>query len=224
MISTEQARLLSELQQRIERYQPILEEEFDVNLGKVVARPFGARAWLRKMRDRSLVQASRRGGFGLNRRLMLRCEWALIYLPACFLVWFRHWYPQFMMRWDDDEPAILVPFRGWMRKDHRRRIAQLDQWAVHEMAHGIWHRIADDSAVEHGRRWRVWNEGFAHYVADVHLRPHYPAGAIIDEEWSPMRLEGRRLVAKVVDHHGAAMLKRVPRDWRQHDRTIDHPV
>lgn len=71
-----------------------------------------------------------------------------------------------------------------------------------------------------GPRWRVWNEGFAHFVADEHFRDLYPPGATVDEDWSGFREEGKRLVSELVGREGREVLRRVPTHWLEFDAQV----
>ena len=85
------------------------------------------------------------------------------------------------------------------------------------MAHGVWARLAADQDDSHSRRWRLWNEGFAHYIADIHMIELYPNTAVVATEFSEFRERGLRLVNELVDEHGSAVLRTVPTRWPEFD-------
>jgi hypothetical protein len=210
---------LERMQQCIDRYQPLLEREFGVELGDVTAQPLRVREWVDDVLDRATLafheESLRKHKRPPKRtaRLLFGLERRLVRLPAAAFVWFRFWYPQLAMQWRDESRAILVSFLGWSTDDYCENAARIDQYVVHELAHGIWDRLAGDAEHDRGRVWRQWNEGFAHYLADVHLRGHYPAEAVVNEDWPAFRREGKRRVGEVVDQQGTHILRRVPVDW-----------
>jgi hypothetical protein len=219
----QQHEFLHALQQRIDRYKPVLEQEFDVVLGDVAAAPLSSRKWLASIfakSDRELHAAtvSRYGRPPTATRLCLHeLEKLLLRLPAlAYLAW-RQWYPDFYVKWDDDARQVLVSFSGWSVAAYAKRIPSLDQIAVHEMAHGVWDRLAQDQRSSHSRRWRMWNEGFAHYIADIHMKPRYPPTAVVATEFSESRKRALRLVDELVDEFGSQILRSVPQRWPEFD-------
>lgn len=220
------AKFLSAMQQRIDRYKPTLEKEFAISLGAVAARPIRVVAWLNSMFEKSMrtyheQHLAKHGRPPTSiRRFLLALERNLIWCPAFVFLYIRLWYPDFMMKWDDDTPAVMVSFIGWSDIDYQDKIPRLDQWIVHEMAHGVWSQIARDHRGDRNRRWWLWNEGFAHYVADVHMRDRYPAEATIDVAWSKSRQAGKQMVADIVRRHGRDVLKTIPAQWPEYDAMV----
>ena len=85
------------------------------------------------------------------------------------------------------------------------------------MAHGVWECIAKDYYEDHDRRWRLWNEGFAHYLADIHFRDAYPSDATLDDDWSEFRKRGKQLVSDLVNQRGVGCLREIPKRWSEFD-------
>ncbi len=221
--SSRQSAFLELIQERVDRYKPILEDDFGVTLGAVAAMPLRAAERINSAFGKSDSQLHKEC-LDKHGRPPLPIRWALhqlekviVWLPAYALVWFRYWYPDFMMKWDSATPAVLVSFAGWSAEDYHRHAAKLDQWTVHEMAHGVWSQLAQDEDDDHTGRWRLWNEGFAHYLADVYMRKAYPVDTRIDLDWSKFRLEGKQLVTDVVDRNGQDSLRTIPTHWQHLD-------
>jgi hypothetical protein len=212
---------LERMQQCIARYQPLLQQEFGVELGHVTAEPLRVRQWVDDVLARADVafheESLRKHKRPPSRtaRLLFEVEKHLTRLPASALVWLRFWYPQLIMQWHDERRVILVSFLGWSAADYHENVACIDQYVVHELAHGIWDRLAGEEHHNRDRVWRQWNEGFAHYLADIHFRGRYPSEAVIYEDWSAYRREGRQKVAELVCRHGEGVLRRIPAEWRQ---------
>lgn len=118
------------------------------------------------------------------------------------------------MQWDRKSNSVTIPFLGWTLSDFEKNAALIDQWTAHELTHGIWERIAKDNDDSHGKDWRFWNEGFSHYVADIHMRPHYPSDLELCNDWSAFRIDGREAVSKVVEKQGQDALRTLPVRWR----------
>lgn len=49
------------------------------------------------------------------------------------------------------------------------------------------------------------------------MRDDYPAGTIIDEDWSAFRKHAKARVAAVVEQHGTEILKQIPKRWPEFD-------
>jgi hypothetical protein len=217
---------LGELQICIDRYQPILEREFSVQLGEVAAEPLRIQQWLASIYTRSDEELNtcwmlKRGCPPSAMRTCLhRFEKRLLWVPALVFLALRTWLPRYYFRWRETPPAVLVSLSGWRRIDFVRIRQELDQLTVHELAHGVWDRIASVSEGEHTRRWRLWNEGFCHYIADIHFRKHYPPEAVVSDQFSAFRIRGRDLVKEVVDMQGPEALKSVPLRWMDFHATL----
>lgn len=218
---SEQADFLNRVQQCIDRYQPLLEQEFGVELGDVTAEPLCVREWVDDVLARAAVlfhegsQRKHNRPPGRVARALFETEKRLIRVPAYVTCWFRFWYPQLIMQWRDEPRVILVSFLGWSAENYRENAARIDQYVVHEMAHGVWDRLAGEEPFDKPRGWRQWNEGFAHYLADIHFRDHYPSETVIFEEWSDFRRESKCHVAQLVCRHGPDVLRRIPTEWQQ---------
>lgn len=218
--------LLEQLQQRIDRYQPLLEHEFKVSLGRVVAAPLRVEELIDHAFDeaRKLLwreSFARRGRApDVWRRLLFATEKLLVRLPvhACLLL--RFWFPELVMKWRSEPPAILVSLYGWSAKDRQLNVKRFDQYAVHELAHGVWSCLAVSGPTDREARWWLWNEGFAHYLADVHLRAAYPSDAEVNAKWSAKRERARSLVARLVESRGEEILREIPRRWQEFDSEL----
>jgi hypothetical protein len=222
-LHSRQAVFLEQTQQAIGRYQPILERRFGVSLGDVVAKPLAVREFIKSIywkSDELMLRSSlakHRGPPTQLRRVLHRFEKVILWLPACILVSLRFWLPNLIMKWSGNPPAILISFMGWSSADYETNADRIAQWAVHEMAHGVWQQLAQDEFEVHDRRWKLWNEGFAHYIADVYMRDAYPTKTKLSEEWSQFRRRGRQLVSDAVARHGIEALRRIPTNWRDFD-------
>jgi hypothetical protein len=218
-----QHEVLQMLQQRIDRYKPILERQFDVALGDVVAAPLRSTEWLAYIyaeSDRELHAAamSQHGRPPTTiRRGLHQLEKLLLWLPALAFLAIRQWYPDYFLKWRDDTRQVLVSFAGWSGTDYQEIVPKLDQLAVHEMAHGVWDRLAGDQKETHSRRWRLWNEGFAHYIADIHMAEFYPATAVVATDFSEFRRQGLRMVSELVGRYDWTILRSVPTRWPEFD-------
>jgi hypothetical protein len=216
-----QTDFLERMQQCIARYQPLLEQEFGVELGDVAVQPLRVLEYVDDAIARATVllheESLRKHKRPPSRTTLalFELEKRLVRLPASAYVWFRFWHPQLIMQWRDEPRVILVSFLGWSAADYRENVARLDQWVVHELAHGVWNRLNGEEHRDGDRSWRKWNEGFAHYLADIHLRGHYPLEAVLFEEWSAFRREARCQVAELVCRHGPGVLPRIPTEWQQ---------
>jgi hypothetical protein len=218
-----QAEFLCRLQECIDRYQPILEKEFRVSLGPVRAKRLVVSEFIRHCLDQAAelrrLEAIRKRGRPPTRlrRTLHAVEATVVYVPAYALLSVRFRLPDLMMKWVDEPPAVAVSLSGWSAADYERNARRLDQWTVHELAHGVWSRIAADRHQDHGRSWRIWNEGFAHCLADVHLRPAYPPQETLNTDWTGDRQLGRRLVAERVARDGPLVLREIPLRWAELD-------
>lgn len=226
-----QRELLDQLQQRIDRYQPLLEHEFKVSLGRVVAAPLRVgelvdHAFEKSRQSLWRESFTRRGRPpDVWRRLLFATEKLLVRLPAqaCFCL--RFWFPALVMKWRCEPPAILVSLYGWSAKDRQLNVKRFDQYAVHELAHGVWSRLAVGGPEDREARWWLWNEGFAHYLADTHLRAAYPSDAEVNAKWSAKRERARSLVTNLVATRGGAVLREIPQRWPEFDSQLtDRPA
>jgi hypothetical protein len=176
-----QREFIERIQQCIDRYQPILEEEFRVDLGNVAAKPLIVGEFINHCFAKGREQLRRETQAKHGREpTSLRWAWyrleELVTWPLGYLlIYLRFWFPEFIMKSFSNPPAVIVSFLGWSKNDFRKPTVCLDQWTVHELAHNVWCCLAEDEFEDHDRRWRIWNEGFAHYVADVTMRHHYPS-------------------------------------------------
>ena len=220
---SQQVDFLERMQQCINHYKPILEHDFAVSLGPIVAKPLLARELINSVFAKA-ADMMHRESIGKHKRpptrllrILFGVEKTLLWLPMCALMYIRFWYPRLVMKWKDDPPTIFVSFSGWSDDDYRDNTQKIDQWSVHEMAHGIWDRIANDEHQDHDRRWRLWNEGFAHFVADVHFCESYPPEVTVNDDWSDFRQQGKQLVCEVVNGQGNEILREIPTRWREFD-------
>jgi hypothetical protein len=218
-----QQEILQMLQQRIDRYRPILEQQFDIVLGDVVAAPLRSTEWLAYIYAKSdcelhaaAMSKHSRPPTAIRRGLH-QLEKLLLWLPALAFLAFRQWYPGYFFKWRDDTRQVMVSFAGWSRTDYLEIVPMLDQLAVHEMAHGVWDRLAGDRKETRSRRWLLWNEGFAHYIADVHMAAQYPATAVVATDFSEFRRQGLQMVSELVDRYGWTILRSVPARWTEFD-------
>jgi len=124
------------------------------------------------------------------------------------------------MKWRSEPPAILVSLYGWSAKDRQLNVKRFDQYAVHELAHGVWSCLAVGGPTDREARWWLWNEGFAHYLADTHLRAAYPSDAEVSAKWSAKRERARSQVARLVESRGEEILREIPRRWQEFDSEL----
>ena len=152
-----QTDFLQRVQQSIGRYQPMLEREFGVSLGNVQARPLVVREFLEAIihqaRTRLHTSSSPRANLS---RCLFELERRAIWLPATAFLYIRFWLPQLMMKWSEPPPLILVSFLGWKHTDFEKNRSRIEPWAVHELAHGVWQRLAPRNEPRN-RDWWLWN-------------------------------------------------------------------
>ena len=220
--SERKAAFLRQTSECIARYQPKLEEAFGVELGEVVARELTVWNWTRdQMRFGKEVWL-------LNReiqrgrpprwweRLLIELQGLIIPVVLFVPVWFRFWAPELLMKWSGRERCIYIPFHGWDRTYFEENAAKIDQWVVHELAHAAWEALGGDHETGgDGHTWRMWDEGFAHYVADEWFQDFYQSGTVLTEDWSEFRKEGKRKIAALVAEKGDRILAEIPTRWRE---------
>lgn len=215
------ARFLARIQQSIDHYLPLLEQDFQVRLEDVDARELKLGFWFhsklepmrRQMRRECRAKHNRAPGRWREAWFTLQFRFAVIvfWIP----LYIRFWLPEFIMQWDRRTASVTIPFFGWFHSDFKKNAAFIEQWTIHEMAHGIWERIAQDNDGDQDSAWRFWNEGFAHYVADIHMQKRYPEDHELCENWSKSRLARRNAVSRVIEEKGTEFLKLIPKQWSQ---------
>lgn len=219
---------LEAIDERVHRYQPILESTFDVSLGGVRPHEIRTREWLDRVLQKGESEWQRRFEAKNRKPSAIEATWhrsevALVRRLALPVIAFRFWWPDFIMMWDDELHAVCISFSGWSRSDYAANRNQLDQYVVHELAHGVWDALGEqrDSVEETWREWRAWrnwNEGFCHFIADAHFVEHYPEGYQLHEDWSSFRIRARQRVADLVEECGAGVLRDLPGRWREFER------
>ena len=212
---------LGRVQQSIGCWQPTLEQKFRVALGNVQAKPLIVRDFVNTIIERARTQSALSSPPRSSRfkHLLFELERRTVWLPALAFVYLRFWLPELVMKWSEPPPVILVSFLGWKKADFEKNQTRIDQWTVHELAHGIWRRLAPENERRDGN-WRLWNEGFAHYVADVHFRAQYPSNAVI-ENWSGVRSRAKERITHALQAHGPGILREIPSRWQELDQQFN---
>ncbi len=113
--------------------------------------------------------------------------------------------------------SIYVPFHYMNRfddLDFKDRERKLDQVVVHELSHRLWYALEGDKSS--GRNWRVWNEGFAGYCADVHFADLYHQDFEVEQtNGFGIHARGKEKVEELVEKYGTQILLEVPKKWEQ---------
>jgi len=216
---------------RISRYCPVIELEFGICLGDVRPRELRTGDWLDAFVEGFWAEWPRhilaKKGRAPSRfeEVLARAEATLIRAVAPPFLFLRFWWPDLFMQWNERDSSIWIAFYGWSREDYERNMLRIDQYVVHEMAHGVWNRIARaernrlGESMKAWRRWRLWSEGFAHYLADVHFRGCYPPHVVVSEDWSDFRKRGKHLVVELVKSRGSDVLREIPLRWAEYTAT-----
>jgi hypothetical protein len=206
----------------VDRYQPRLESELGVDLGVVAVRELSAWKWMRGLmkngKEAWLLKREMQKGRPpvFWERWFINIQAAIVPIILFVPVWFRFWAPALLMKWDRREGCIYVPFHGWDATYFKENSVKIDQWVVHEMAHGVWEELSsEEGSGDANPLWGLWNEGFAHYVADELFRDIYPPGTPLTDDWSEFRKEGKRRIATLVKEKGTRILVEIPARWRE---------
>jgi len=124
--------------------------------------------------------------------------------------------------------SIYVPFyfsNRFMDIDFKEREKTLDNDIVHEISHKLWYALDGEEQedkkeireiLKESKDWRLWNEGFASYFADIYFKNLYPEGIEIrNHRDSGIYGRGIRKVEEVIRKQGEEILLEIPTRWKE---------
>lgn len=212
---------LGKVREKVSYYQPRIEEVCEVELGDIQVQDM--RYWLanstRNRIEREFEEYANREGREPSK--LAKGFIASPILTARFLATPLIW--TFMNLWGFEmkhgNSTIYVPFsymNRFMDLDFKKREEGLDQAVVHEMSHTLWYSLGGDGSDNSRRNWRLWNEGFATYCADVHFAGIYPESFKVDQtKGSGIYQRGKAKVEELVQRYGKDIVLEVPKRWQE---------
>ena len=115
--------------------------------------------------------------------------------------------------------SIYIPFYFQNRFadiDFQIREKELDQSVVHELSHKLWHNLGGNRHDDFQRNWRIWNEGFATYCADIYFANLYPDDfQTYQGKWAGVHGRGKEKVEELVEKYGKDIILEIPKRWEE---------
>ena len=211
---------LEKARERVANYKPQIEDAFEVNLGNIKVKDFKeyiGDQWTKLNEEFSIKNMDeRKKPFTRIEKAVLEAIgltvkglWSLLMPPVMLLI-----APEAK----HNEGTIYFPFYFQNRfedPDFKKREKELDQVVVHELSHSLWYALGGEKEDKTKLPWRLWNEGFATYYADIHFVQLYPANYEVRNLGSPSHKNGKEKVRQIVKSHGEEVLREIPKRWRE---------
>lgn len=211
--------VLDKVRQKVDYYQPRIEERCQIELGKVEVKD--NKEWLsdtlyNSAHKKAINEALKQGRVPTGMDF-----WT--YHSAASMGEMILAVPLFMfnairgadMRYHDN--TIYMPFNcvnRFMDSNFGGRLKKLDYAVVHELSHGLWDKLSGDKEEKTPfREYRRWFEGFATYGADVFFADFYPKKT---EKYSDLKeayIEGKKKIEELVERYGKEIVLEVPKRW-----------
>ena len=220
-------KFLEMVRDKVNYYQPMIENRCGVNLGKINVRDnkgWASDIFYKEAPLEALENAWKQG------KTPTELDYTLSFIGASFsefisfipvkiydafsLAQLRHY-----------DHTIYVPF-NYMNKfvdlDFKDRIKRLDYSVVHELSHSLWDRLSsrklfgEDNKTQ--KKSNIWNEGFATYCAHDFFVDFYPKNYERPEDLLKVYAEGKKKVEKVIENHGKWALFDIPKKWKEFEK------
>ncbi|MBI5347272.1 MAG: hypothetical protein HZB66_01535 [Candidatus Aenigmarchaeota archaeon] len=218
---TKKEAFLEKARNKVACYKPKMEEACNVDMGEVHVKDFKYWAgdfFRDRLQDEYREYAEREGHEPSKfARGMLASPILTARAIAEPLLWL------FMSSWGAEmkhyNSSIYIPFyfqNRVMDMDFKRMEKRLDQSIVHELSHNLWYCLGGNKTADSRRDWKLWNEGFAYYCADIHFADLYPEDFEVKRtKGSGIRRRGKEKVGELVAKYGEKILLEVPKRWTE---------
>jgi len=201
---------LAKTREKVIQYKPKIEERFAVNMGEIHVKDF--KYYLREYTKDQLQEEYQKyaekvgrepSGFTKGILAFPTLTGITIGRPLCWLIMslsggmMKHY-----------NSTLYVPFyyiNQFNDMDFKNRERRLDQTVVHELSHKLWYSLGGNESSE--RNWRLWNEGFAGYCAEVYFADLYPEDFEAEQTRGfGVHAKGKQKVEELVESHGKQIL------------------
>lgn len=203
---------------KVAHYKPRIEEICDVDMGEVDVKDF--RYWggdyIRDRLQEEYIEYAEREGHKPSKfaKGVIASPILAARIISEPLVWLYMSFLGGEMKYYNSSIYILFYFQNrFMDIDFKRREKELDKSIVHELSHKLWYNLDGDETTDSHGDWRLWNEGFAYYCADIYFADLYPEYLRVEQTKGSRTHKGKEKVEELVERYGKNILLEVPKKW-----------